>query len=238
MNRTVRTLVSAGRTSSGKVRTRNEDAFLDCPEHGTWIVADGMGGHSCGDLASQLIVDTIAGMACRTSLDQRVAEVRDRLHEVNQRLTQDGRQSSLTGSTVVALLIEGPRAICMWAGDSRCYLWRDRRLYQLSRDHSLFQQLISDQSMCPQLAARHPQAHALTRAVGGDELLSLELIELDVRQDDVFVLCSDGFYQAVDHHVLSNALGIKSPRVAVDFLCDHALRGAALDNLTAIVIRA
>jgi serine/threonine-protein phosphatase Stp1 len=238
LNRTVKTLRSAGRTSSGKVRARNEDAFLDCPQHGTWIVADGMGGHSRGDLASKLIVDTIAAMVSLGSLDQRVAEVRHRLFEVNRLLTRSGLQSSTIGSTVVALLIEGPRAVCMWAGDSRCYLWRDRRLYQLSRDHSLRQRLISEQNVCPQQAARHPQAHALTRAVGGDDQLSLDLVELDVLQDDVFVLCSDGFYQAVDHHVLSNALSIKSPRVAVDLLCDHALRGAAVDNLTAIVIRA
>jgi serine/threonine-protein phosphatase Stp1 len=238
LNRTVKTLRSAGRTSSGKVRARNEDAFLDCPQHGTWIVADGMGGHSRGDLASKLIVDTIAAMVSLGSLDQRVAEVRHRLVEVNRLLTRSGLQSSTIGSTVVALLIEGPRAVCMWAGDSRCYLWRDRRLYQLSRDHSLRQRLISEQNVCPQQAARHPQAHALTRAVGGDDQLSLDLVELDVLQDDVFVLCSDGFYQAVDHHVLSNALSIKSPRVAVDLLCDHALRGAAVDNLTAIVIRA
>lgn len=238
MNRAVKTLLSAGRTCSGKVRARNEDAFLDCPEHGTWIVADGMGGHSRGDLASQLIVDTIADIGSPGSLDQRVAEVRHRLFEVNQLLTRKGPQSITIGSTVVALLIEGPRAVCMWAGDSRCYLWRDRRLYQLSRDHSLLQQLINEQNLCPQQAARHPQAHALTRAVGGDNQLSLDHVELDVRQGDVFVLCSDGFYQAVDNHVLSNALSIKSPRVAVDLLCDHALRGAAVDNLTAVVIRA
>lgn len=237
MNRSLKLPVSAGRTSSGKVRPRNEDAFLDRPEQGIWLVADGMGGHPCGDLASQLIVDSIADMACPGSLGRRVAEVRDRLDEVNQMLVQDGLQTGLTGSTVVALLIEGPRAVCMWAGDSRCYLWRERRLYQLSRDHSLLEQLISARNMCPQQAARHPQAHALTRAVGGDERLSLELIELDVRQGDVFVLCSDGLYQAVDHRIMSSALSITSPRIAVDLLCEHAMRGAALDNLTAIVIR-
>lgn len=233
-----KTLLSAGRTSSGKVRARNEDAFLDCPQQGTWVVADGMGGHSRGDLASQLIVDTIAGRVGPGSLDQRVAQVSHRLLQVNQLLMRSRLQSSLTGSTVVALLIEGPRAVCMWAGDSRCYLWRDRRLYQLSRDHSLRQQLISEQNMCPQQAARHPQAHALTRAVGGNDQLSLDRIELDVRQGDVFVLCSDGLYQTLDYHILSNALSIKSARVAVDLLCDHALRGAAVDNLTALVVRA
>jgi serine/threonine-protein phosphatase Stp1 len=238
LSSTVRTPVSAGRTSSGKVRPRNEDAFLDCPEHGVWLVADGMGGHTCGGMASQLIVDSIADMACPGSLDQRVAEVRNRLDQANRLLVQDGLQSGLTGSTVVVLLIDGPRAVCMWAGDSRCYLWRERRLYQLSRDHSLLEQLISARNMCPQQAARHPQAHALTRAVGGDSKLSLDLIELDVLQGDVFVLCSDGLYQALDHRILSSALSITSARIAVDLLCEHALRGAALDNLTAIVIRA
>lgn len=237
-----RSRISAARTERGKVRERNEDAFLDSTERGIWVVADGMGGHQYGDVASQLIIDSLADAALGLSLDNRLTAVRECLIRVNHQLGQRAAASAsdprpVIGSTVVALLIEGLRAACVWAGDSRCYLWRDRRLYQLSRDHSLRQALINDDQMCPHKAARHPAANALTRAVGGGATLHLDSVELDVWHGDVFVLCSDGLYEAVDPKMLGDALNIKSPRLSVDLLCDHVLRGAAVDNLTAVVVR-
>ena len=201
-----------------------------------------MGGHQCGDVASQLIVDSLADVTLGKSFEARITAVRDCLVRVNNRLGQRanfnaGRPNAVIGSTVVALLVEGLRAACVWAGDSRCYLWRERRLYQLSRDHSLCQSLVSDNRMCPNQAAQHPAAHALTRAVGAGAELHLDVVELEVRQGDVFVLCSDGLYEAVDPQMLGDALSIKSPRLSVDLLFDHVLRGAAADNLTAVVIR-
>ena len=224
------------------MRERNEDAYLNHPEHGLWVVADGMGGHQSGDVASQLIVSSIAALARLTDLNDRLAAVRKCLVGVNYRLgegipVRGGNSRTVIGSTVVALLIEEARAVCVWAGDSRCYLWREQRLYQLTGDHSLLQKLIADEQMCSRKAAQHPAAHALTRAVGGGDGLSLELIELDVRCGDVFVLCSDGLYQALDHQVLGDALNNRSPRLAVDLLFDYVLRGPASDNVTAVVVR-
>lgn len=132
---------SAARTDPGKVRARNEDAFLDCPQQGLWVVADGMGGHQGGDIASQLIVASLAELPVQDDFDERLKGIRQCLHWLNRRLGQEltvtaGRHDSIMGSTVVALLVEGNRAACIWAGDSRCYLWRGQRLYQLSKDHS------------------------------------------------------------------------------------------------------
>ena len=90
--------------------------------------------------------------------------------------------------------------------------------------------------MSPERAAEHPQAHALTRAVGSRDLLDLDVIELNIRQDDVFLLCSDGLYQAIAHSDLGKALNLKLPRLALNSLFDNALCGAASDNLTAVVI--
>uniref|UniRef100_UPI0013E00BCA PP2C family protein-serine/threonine phosphatase n=1 Tax=Pseudomonas viridiflava TaxID=33069 RepID=UPI0013E00BCA len=101
------------------------------------------------------------------------------------------------GSTVVALMVEGNRAACIWAGDSRWYLWRGQRLYQLSKDHSLQQQLIDEQKMSVEQARAHPAAHALTRAVGAAEQLTLDVLELEVYPGDAFLLCSDGLYQGL-----------------------------------------
>lgn len=193
---------SAARTDAGKVRSRNEDAFLDSPRQGLWVVADGMGGHQGGDIASQLIVASLAELPVQADFDARLTGIRQCLHWLNRRLGQEltvvaGRSDSIMGSTVVALLVEGKRAACVWAGDSRCYLWRGQRLYQLSKDHSFQQQLMDEQDYSAEQARAHPSAHALTRAVGAAEQLTLDVLELEVHASDVFLLCSDGLYQGL-----------------------------------------
>lgn len=233
---------SAARTDTGKVRARNEDAFLALPEQGLWVVADGMGGHQNGALASRLIVEQLAELPAGGGLQQRLAELRKRLHGLNRRLGQEltvtaERPDTLIGSTVVALLIEGQRGVCVWAGDSRCYLWRGSRLYQLSRDHSLLQQLIDEQQLSPEQAARHPAAHALTRAIGASEELKLEILELDILPGDAFLLCSDGLYQGLSADQLGAALNLPSPQLALNRLFQQALDGPARDNLSAVIIR-
>ena len=232
---------SAARTDTGKVRARNEDAFLALPEQGLWVVADGMGGHQNGALASRLIVEQLAEPSAG-DLPQRLDELRKRLHTLNRRLGQEltvtaAHPDPVIGSTVVALLIEGDRAACVWAGDSRCYMWRGSRLYQLSRDHSLLQQLIDEQQLSPSEAARHPAAHALTRAIGASDELKLEILELDVLPGDAFLLCSDGLYQGVSVDDLGAALNLPSPQLTLNRLFQQALDGPARDNLSAVVIR-
>ena len=233
---------SAARTDPGKVRARNEDAFLECPQHGLWVVADGMGGHQGGDIASQLIVASLADLPVEVDFDARLKNVRQCLHWLNRRLGQEltvtaGRSDSIMGSTVVAVLMEGNRAACVWAGDSRCYLWRGQRLYQLSKDHSLQQQLIDEQQMSAEQAKAHPSAHALTRAVGASEQLTLDVLELETCPGDAFLLCSDGLYQSLSTDALGHALNLPAPQLALERLFAGALRGEARDNLTAVVIR-
>lgn len=233
---------SAARTDAGKVRARNEDAFFDGPLHGLWVVADGMGGHQGGDMASQLIVASLADLPVEHDFDERLKAIRQCLHWLNRRLGQEltvtvGSHDSIMGSTVVVLLVEGDRGVCIWAGDSRCYLLRGQRLYQLSKDHSLQQQLIDEQHMSVADAKTHPAAHALTRAIGAAEHLTLDVLEFKVYPGDAFLLCSDGLYQGLSSDALGSALSLTAPNVALERLFDAALRGAARDNLTAVVVR-
>jgi serine/threonine-protein phosphatase Stp1 len=233
---------SAAHTDPGKVRARNEDAFLDCPQKGFWAVADGLGGHQSGDIASQLIVASLADLPPLDDFDERLKSVRQCLHWLNRRLTKERtivaeQFDTIIGSTVVALLLDSGRAACVWAGDSRCYLWRGQRLYQLTKDHSLMQQLIDEQQMSDSEARAHPQAHALTRAVGASEELTLEVLELEVRPGDAFLLCSDGLYQSLSSNALGSALSLNVPSKALTRLFNDALRGPARDNLTGVVIR-
>jgi serine/threonine protein phosphatase Stp1 len=226
---------SAGRTQRGKLRARNEDAFLDRPQDGCWAVADGMGGHRAGDVASQAVIANLAALHLQGPLDQRVAALRQCLQRLDRRLGLEGRYGTI-GSTVVALLLEGHRAACVWAGDSRCYLWRGQCLYQLSRDHSLLERLMAEQQLSREQAQAHPDARALTRAVGGRAPLSVEVLELDTRPGDVFLLCSDGLYQALSHRELGGALSLGTAQQRVERLFALVLRGPARDDLTAVVI--
>ncbi|WLH62887.1 PP2C family serine/threonine-protein phosphatase [Pseudomonas sp. FP2300] len=232
---------SAARTDPGKARARNEDAFLDCPQQGVWVVADGMGGHSGGDIASQMIVANLTELPLYRDLGERSKAVRQCLRWINRRLSQEltvtEDRLGIIGSTVVVLLLEGNRGVCIWAGDSRCYLWRGRRLYQLTKDHSLQQQLIDRQHFSRDEACAHPAAKALTRAVGAAPELTLEVLELDVQPGDTFLLCSDGLYQGLGTEALGRALDLASPRRVLEHLFDDVLRGTAPDNLTAVVIR-
>lgn len=233
---------SNARTDTGKVRSRNEDAFLALPERGLWAVADGMGGHQNGALASRLIVEQLAELRGGSDLDVRVRQLRQMLHGVNRRLTREltlvsGQPDPVIGSTVVALLAEDDRAACVWAGDSRCYLWRSGGLYQISRDHSLLQQLIAEQQLSPEQAASHPSAHALTRAVGASETLVLDVVEFNVYPGDTLLLCSDGLHQYTSGADLGAALNLPSPQLALERLFNLALDGPARDNISAVVIR-
>ncbi|MGX5217163.1 PP2C family protein-serine/threonine phosphatase [Pseudomonas segetis] len=233
---------SVARTETGKVRARNEDAFLAMPERGLWVVADGMGGHQNGALASRLIVEQLAELPHECALEERLKHVRKCLHELNRRLGQEltvtaARPDAIIGSTVVALLIDGERAACVWAGDSRCYLWRGSRLYQLTRDHSLAQQLIDEKKITTEQARFHPGSHALTRAIGAYEDLQLETIELDVFPNDAFLLCSDGLYQSLSADSISAQLNLSSPHLAISRMFDQVLDGPARDNLSAVLVR-
>ncbi|MBD8577088.1 serine/threonine-protein phosphatase [Pseudomonas syringae] len=213
---------SAAHSECGKVRGRNEDAFLDASGLRLWAVADGMGGHHDGHIASRLIVDTLAQLPCDLPLDARLAQLRQRLQVLNRQLCLDltqslGQPPRIIGSTLVALLLQGEQGACCWAGDSRCYLWRDQRLYQLTHDHT--------------------HAHALTRAVGACHPLRLELLHWRVRPGDTYLLCSDGLYQALDSAALGRALSQPTAARALSGLFTQAMQGPATDNLTGVVVR-
>lgn len=233
---------SAARTDRGKVRARNEDAVLALPERGLWLVADGMGGHQNGALASRLIVEEMVELAERTDLDERLLDVRDCLYRVNRLLSHEitisaDKPDNIMGSTVVLLLAQGERAICVWAGDSRCYLSRSGKLYQLSRDHCLMEELIQEQQLSPTEAANHPSARALTRAVGAGDELMLDVVDFTVYPGDTLMLCSDGLYQDVCRDQISEALSLETAESALQRLFRQALGGPARDNISAIVLR-
>ena len=231
---------SASLSDVGRVRSVNEDACLEQPERGLWAVADGMGGHTLGDVASRMVVDALARMTGEGDLAMRAAEVRACLADVNRRLMTEAamREVQTIGSTAAVLLAGDARCICLWAGDSRIYLYRDSTLQQLTRDHSHVEELVSRGLLSPDEARRHPARNLITRAVGVADTLELEEGDTEVRDGDMFVLCSDGLSNEVDAQQMAALLARQDCRLAAQRLVEEALEHGGRDNVTVVVAMA
>lgn len=230
---------SASRTDTGRVRALNEDACLDLPQQGLWAVADGMGGHTAGDLASQTIVRALGALAASNSLAAVKGAVRGALQAVNQQLREEAarRGVRMIGSTVAVLMASGRECEWLWAGDSRIYLYRDARLEPLTTDHSHVAELQAQGHLSAEAARHHPSQHLITRAVGAASWLDLDEGHIAVRDGDRFVLCSDGLSNEVQAPEIARALEGGDCQLATDTLVEMALQAGGRDNITAVVIR-
>lgn len=230
---------SASRTHVGNVRRLNEDACLDHPEQGLWVVADGMGGHTAGDYASQLIISSLGDVGASSGLNDFINEVRARLNTVNRALLAETqrRQVNTIGSTVVALLVSGRRYACLWAGDSRAYLYRHNTLTAATRDHTMIEEYVQSGFMSPEEAAGAANANVITRAVGVETLMDLDIVTELLRPDDTFVLCSDGLYKELSEADIAAACATGTSDEICGSLMDTALARGARDNVTVIVVQ-
>jgi serine/threonine protein phosphatase PrpC len=229
------------KTHVGCRRKLNEDAVLACPDRRLWVVADGMGGHDAGDVASAMVVEALWRSPSDGGGGATVDGVLAALNEVNERLVEMGRtgfDSRTIGSTVVGLVANGDALTCFWAGDSRAYQVRDGRIDRLSRDHSLVQDLIDAGMITEREAESHPNANIITRAVGAADQLRVDTAAVDVRSDDLFLLASDGLTRLVsDQELLSALQGGDIEASAVELL-ELALNRDAPDNVSLIIVRA
>jgi type VI secretion system protein ImpM len=227
---------SASATSRGNVRSHNEDALLDRPDVGLWVVADGMGGHNAGDVASNMIVQTLTSLERRASPSAQLDEVEDRLRAVNEQLYRSSldSQAGMSGSTIVALLAFERHCLSIWAGDSRAYRSRDGSLEQITRDHSEAQELRdSGGATLPELMA----SNVITRAVGGSQELFLDIELRELRNHDRYLLCSDGLYRELSDADMAHHLTGNDPEGACKALMKQALSGTCSDNVSAIVVQ-
>ncbi|WP_028220347.1 PP2C family protein-serine/threonine phosphatase [Paraburkholderia oxyphila] len=233
---------SASRTDVGRVRALNEDACLDLPQQGLWAVADGMGGHTAGDLASAMIVrslSALATLAAAGSLASTQGAARGALQTVNQQLREEAarRGVRMIGSTVAVLMASGRECSWLWAGDSRIYLYRDARLEPLTTDHSHVAALQAQGHLSAEAARHHPSQHLITRAVGASDWLELDEGRIAVRDGDRFLLCSDGLSNELEAPEMARTLEDADCQLAADTLVDMALQAGGRDNITAVVIR-
>jgi serine/threonine protein phosphatase PrpC len=230
-------LHSAARSHVGHVRALNEDACLARPDLGIWAVADGMGGHDCGDYASNLIIGELGRVRRPGSARELLQSVDETLARCNRSLLERAEDGELSGSTIVALLIFEQNFAAIWAGDSRLYRLRDGRLEQLTHDHSYVQELVERGELTPEQARYHPLANRITRAVGADRQWHLDVIDGPLEPDDLFLLCSDGLTGMVDDAAIAAILAEADPDVVADRLIEAALAAGGSDNVSVIVVR-
>ena len=227
---------SCAGSDRGHVRKINEDSFLDAREQRLWVVADGMGGHSRGDRASQSIVQALQDFtASEQGLDS-VDDILNRLRKAND-LCRDAAMGQIMGSTVAALYLHESKAYILWAGDSRVYRLRHGEFSQLTDDHSLVQELHRLGELTADEAENHPSSNVITRAIGVADDIEIQVRQLDLLPGDRFLLCSDGLFKDVKPAEVHANLVLPSPRQALDELIKLALRRGGTDNVTGIVVQ-
>jgi type VI secretion system protein ImpM len=219
---------SAAISNVGCVRDENQDAFVERADDGLWLIADGMGGHQGGRLASQLLAERVQHVAVTGGVTEIARDLSTAILGANTELRNRGKEQPGFdgGTTVVALCVRGEQGIALWAGDSRLYRLRAGELQQLTRDHSVAEEAgiaVDDGQM-------------LTRAVGGADLLALEELSLDIQRGDRLLLCSDGLYGELTAVEIAAGLAAPDCTAAAEGLVALALERGGADNATAVVI--
>lgn len=234
---TAATWFAAEQTHRGKRRHHNEDAVLTRSDVGLWVVADGMGGHALGDFASQSICTALAQLSVAGLLAERVDCVEAEILNVNDALRAHARvhcAGATIGSTVVALVADNRVGVALWAGDSRLYRYRLGRLEQVTRDHNPAFELFETGAMS-EAELMATDSNIITRAVGSQQDLHLDLVVFDVEPHDTYLLCSDGLYREVSLDEMHRCLSGDSPQAMADELLALALAGSARDNISMVV---
>lgn len=221
---------SAAGTDVGHARGNNQDSFLEQTDNGLWVVADGLGGHRDGQVASRMVCDALLDLAPGPSFESTIETARERIEEVNQHLLRTSTRAVVTdrsASTVVVLMVRGSRSAILWAGDSRVYRWRTGTLERLTRDHSLVES---------GAAANQNESHIVTRAVGVEATLALDLHRDQVHAGDRFLLCSDGLTRMVPEDQIEIWMGNPDIHAAVAGLIQATLDAGAPDNVTVVIV--
>ncbi len=248
-----RRITAWAKTDVGRKRTHNEDFYLLDRSVGLYAVADGMGGYQAGDVASEMALNGLHQRllkrpdlfssqltsapeqlrhAVRDYLDNAVQEISLEIFQLSQKQGKNFRM----GTTLCALVIIGDVGIVVHVGDSRCYLWRDNKLYQATEDHSLVQEQLNSGLISPEEAASSRYKNVITRAVGMAERLQVDLFFVDLQDGDRFLLCSDGLHGYFRNEELGQYLKIDNLDVASTKLIDVANQRGGKDNITVVMV--
>jgi len=225
-------------THTGHIRPHNEDCYLIDAELGLGVLADGMGGHECGEVASKIVVERVRD---EVRSGTPMAEALVKAHHAVLAAVRDGKGRSGMGSTALAVKLDGGSFEVVWVGDSRAYLWSHGVLTQLTRDHSLVQLMVDQGDISEEEAAFHPQRNFITQAIGMESLNRLEVGQVRGRlyPGQQILLCSDGLSGELSVDQISEILRLESDEQAkVDRLIQTALDNGGNDNVTVLLISA
>lgn len=215
-------------THPGYTRQNNEDSYYANDEQQLWIVCDGMGGHQEGNYASRLVTDIFERMPLSPDFEENIEAIHAQVFNIHLLLQKKAHQlgpDAIIGTTVVILLIDAHRGVCFHAGDSRCYLLRDEKLSFVTTDHANV------------IHTPTGERRALTNALSAPSPYFLETKKFKVEDADIFLLCSDGFYETRSNEEIIQALSHPCLSEGIDHLVSAVLDSGAHDNLTAIVVK-
>lgn len=248
------TLLAAGLSDVGRVRTRNEDALALEPDQGLAVVADGMGGHPAGHIASRIAADTaVERLSDLLGTDGEWDDARgermlEAVHAANDRILREAEahpEQRGMGTTLTALFVD-PRAgrfLVGHVGDSRAYVYRDGALEQITRDHTWVQERVEAGDLPPEVARTHPMGHMLTQALGTQPDVDVQVAEGDAPPGSLFLVCSDGLVGMLDDHEVEAILRDEEPadaealeRTAERLVADANEEGGT-DNITVALLR-
>lgn len=214
-------------THPGHIRMNNEDAYFTDDRSGLWIVCDGMGGHQEGNFASHLVTDIFEQVTLSGTFDQKIEAISSQfynIHRILQKKVHKLGNNAVIGTTLVLLLIEGEQAASIHSGDSRCYVYREGTLSMVTQDHA------------KSIPSENGERKALTRALCAPGELSLEVKKFQTKKGDVFLLCSDGFYDNLSQECIKEGMQTELLEKGMQFMSSKVLSGVADDNLTATLV--
>lgn len=243
---------SASLTHVGHVRKINEDCLYENRKKGIWAVADGMGGYAAGDIASRILINAIMDVDPASTLEISVERVESAIQIANKKLLNEltlPTDCKQIGTTIVVLIYCSAenRCACLWVGDSRLYAFRRNQIYQLTKDHSVVQEMVDRGVLDNRLRDSHPQSHVITRAVGVVENLKVDVVIFDPEAGDAYLLCSDGLYNEVSsEQMMEHASELEYPFVTISAekwcqqltqnLLKSVLSSTATDNVSINVV--
>jgi PPM family protein phosphatase len=222
------------RTDVGRGRPENEDSILVDPDGGLYAVADGMGGHRAGEVASATAIEALkAAYLGGQRVDQAVAAANA---AVFAKAAEDAALRGM-GTTLTAVALQNSTAVLGHVGDSRAYLMRDGAVTQVTDDHSLVEQLVREGRLTPEEAQKHPQRAIITRALGVDPNVEVDTYRVDLKPGDRLLICSDGLTNMLSDDTIAQTLRRHAdPQQAADTLVDMANQAGGDDNITVVLV--
>ncbi len=222
------------RTDIGCLRDHNEDSLVVTPP--LFAVADGMGGHAAGEVASEIAVRVLSELAPEHPDVEALGRAIEEANRAVIQAAREGRGRQGMGTTMTAAMLEGERLVIAQVGDSRAYLLHQGKLQQLTRDHSLMADMIEAGQLTPEEARTHPQRSVITRALGSDAHLHPDIYEINVETGDRLLICSDGLSGMIFDDQIENTLRrVQDPQRCASQLVNEAIAAGGHDNVTLIV---